>query len=72
MDAQFIAHPTDIAPELSGNPPLIWTLSALDFPFSAVMDTLRLPIDLAFHMPKNIKDTNQPPNTALEPTPTAP
>ena len=68
MDAGFIAHPTVIAPELSGNPPLIWTLATLDFPFSAVMDTLLLPIDLTFYMPKSSKHTKWP-NTALEPTP---
>jgi len=62
MDAHFIAHPTVIAPELSGNPPLIWTLAVLDFPLSAAMDTLLLPIDLTFYMPESSKHTNQPPN----------
>ena len=67
MDAHFIAHPKQINPDLSGNPTLVWTFAAVDFPFSTAVDTLLLPIDLTMHLPKNSKTTNQSPDTVQKP-----
>ena len=67
MDAHFIAHPKQINPDLSGNPTLVWTFAAVDFPFSTAVDTLLLPIDLTMHLPKGGKSTNQPPDTVQKP-----
>lgn len=65
FDTTLLTHPEQIPTNSAA--PRVKTIcfSVLDLPFSAVADTVLLPVDLTYHTTKAAEDknTNQPPNT---------